>query len=157
MRDGRSAIGEITNAPIHDLKNRIGAEIKTLPEHGLDRKRLMTMDRFSLLAVIAAGEALRHAGLTVDASNTARVGTVVGVGIFGVECVEENYRALFLEGKPRASVFSRAAHHAERAGRPGQHAIRPARALSSASPRPAPRPTMPLPRPPTSCGSAAPT
>src|SRR5690606_26187649 len=51
-------------------------------------------------------EALRHAGLTVDASNTTRVGTVIGVGTFGVECVEENYRALFIEGKPRASVFS---------------------------------------------------
>ena len=106
MRAGRSAIGEIEHAPIHELKHRIGAEIKALPEHGLDRKRMMTMDRFSLLAVIAAGEALRHAGLTVDASNTRRVGTVVGVGTFGVECVEENYRTLFIDKKPRASVFS---------------------------------------------------
>ncbi|MBU0584376.1 MAG: beta-ketoacyl-[acyl-carrier-protein] synthase family protein [Alphaproteobacteria bacterium] len=106
MRAGRSAIGEIEHAPIHELKYRIGAEIKALPEHGLDRKRMMTMDRFSLLSVIAAGEALRHAGLTVDASNTRRVGTVVGVGTFGVECVEENYRTLFIEKKPRASVFS---------------------------------------------------
>jgi nodulation protein E len=106
MCAGQSGIGELERSPIHDLKNRIGAEIKTLPDHGLDRKRLMTMDRFSLLAVIAAGEALRHSGLTVNASNTARVGTVIGVGTFGVECVEENYRGMFLEGKTRASVFS---------------------------------------------------
>ena len=106
MRAGRSAIGEMTVSPIHDLKNRVGAEIKQLPEHGLDRKRLITMDRFSLLALIAAGEALRDAGITIDASNTTRVGAVVGVGVFGVECVEENYRGIFLEGKPRASVFS---------------------------------------------------
>ncbi len=106
MRAGRSAIGQIEHAPIYDLKNRVGAEIKTLPDHGIDRKRMMTMDRFSLLAIIAAGEAIRHAGLTVDATNTARIGTVVGVGTFGAECVEENYRGIFLEGKPRASVFS---------------------------------------------------
>jgi nodulation protein E len=106
MRAGRSAIGEMTVSPIHDLKSRIGAEIKQLPEHGLDRKRLMTMDRFSVLALIAAGEALRQAGVTIDASNSTRVGAAVGVGVFGVECVEENYRGIFLEGKPRASVFS---------------------------------------------------
>ena len=106
MRGGRSAIGEMTVSPIHDLKHRIGAEIKQLPDHGIDRKRLITMDRFSLLALIAAGEALRHAGITIDASNSARVGAAIGVGVFGVECVEENYRAIFLEGKPRTSVFS---------------------------------------------------
>ena len=52
MRAGRQAIGPITTAPLHELKVRIGAEIKELPNHGIDRKRLVTMDRFSLLAEI---------------------------------------------------------------------------------------------------------
>jgi nodulation protein E len=106
MRAGRSGIGEITTAPLHELKVRIGAEIKELPDHGLDKKRLVTMDRFSLLAVIAAGEAIRQAGLTVDESNTARVGATIGTGIFGAETAEDNYRGLFIEGRPRASVFT---------------------------------------------------
>ena len=106
MRAGRSAIGTITTTPLHDLKNTIGAEIKQLPEHGLDRKRLITMDRFSLLAIIAAGEALRDAGVAVDASNATRVGAVVGVGVFGVECIEDNYRGILVEGRPRANVFT---------------------------------------------------
>ena len=58
MRAGRSAIGPIDGPPLHELKGRIGAEIKTLPDIGLERRRLVTMDRFSLLAVIAAAEAL---------------------------------------------------------------------------------------------------
>ena len=29
-----------------------------------------------------------------------------GVGVFGVECIEENYRGILVEGKPRANVFS---------------------------------------------------
>ncbi|RJG43099.1 beta-ketoacyl-[acyl-carrier-protein] synthase family protein [Mesorhizobium sp. DCY119] len=106
MRAGRSGIGEITTAPLHELKVRIGAEIKELPDHGLDKKRLVTMDRFSLLAVIAAGEAIRQAGLSVDESNTARIGATIGTGIFGAETAEDNYRGLFIEGRPRASVFT---------------------------------------------------
>lgn len=106
MRAGRSSIGEITTAPLHELKVRIGAEIKQLPEHGIDKRRLSTMDRYSLLAVLAAGQAIAQAGVKVDAANSLRVGAVIGTGIFGAETTEDNYRGLFLEGRTRASVFS---------------------------------------------------
>ena len=106
MRSGRPGIGAITTAPLHELKVRIGAEIKTLPENDLDHKRTVTMDRFSLLAALAAGEAIRNAGLTVDETNTTRIGAVVGTGIYGAMTAEENYRAVLLEGKPRAAIFT---------------------------------------------------
>jgi nodulation protein E len=106
MREGRSAIGEITTVPMYELKVRIGAEVKALPEHGIDRKRLVTMDRFSLLAVIAAREAIRQSGLEVSEANERRVGAAVGTGIFGAGTIEENYRGLFIEKRGRADVFS---------------------------------------------------
>jgi nodulation protein E len=106
MRAGRSAIGEITTVPMYELKVRIGAEVKALPDHGIDRKRLVTMDRFSLLAVIAATEAIRQSGLAVSEANEKRIGAAVGTGIFGAGTAEENYRGLFLEGRTRADVFS---------------------------------------------------
>ena len=106
MRSGRSGIGEITTTPLHELKVRIGAEIKELPAHGLERRRLVTMDRFSLLAVIAAQRAIRQAGLAIDDSNAARVGAVVGTGIFGGVTAEDNYRAVLVERRPRADVFT---------------------------------------------------
>ena len=106
MRSGRPGIGAITTAPLHELKVRIGAEIKTLPENDLDHKRTVTMDRFSLLAALAAGEAIRNAGLTVDETNTTRIGAVVGTGIYGAMTAEENYRAVLLDGKPRAAIFT---------------------------------------------------
>src|SRR5262245_47633156 len=98
MRAGRPGIDEITTAPLYELKVRIGAEIRQLPDHGIDRRRLVTMDRFSLLAVIAAQEAIRQAGLTIDESNTARVGAVVGTGIFGGRTNEDNYRSVLVDG-----------------------------------------------------------
>jgi nodulation protein E len=106
MREGRSAIGEITTVPMYELKVRVGAEVKALPEHGIERKRLVTMDRFSLLAVIAAGEAIRQSGIAVTEANAKRIGAAVGTGIFGSNTIEENYRGLFIDKRGRADVFS---------------------------------------------------
>lgn len=104
MREGRSGIGEIDSEALHDMKGRLGAQIGTLPEHGLDRRRLITMDRFSLLAVIAATEALKESRLDLADVDRSRVGAVVGTGIFGSETMEENFRGLLLENK-RPNVF----------------------------------------------------
>jgi nodulation protein E len=106
MRAGRSAIDELTTVPLGGLKVHTGAEIRQLPDHSIDRKSLITMDRFSLLAVLAAGEAIRQSGLALDREDRSRVGAVVGAGIGGWEAVEEGYRALLVEGKSRVGVFS---------------------------------------------------
>jgi nodulation protein E len=106
MREGRSAIGPLGGETLKDVKIAIGSEIKQLPEHGIDRRRTVSMDRFSLLAVIAAREAMAHAGLQVTDANTYRVGTVVGVGVFGAETTDDNYRRLMVEGKSRTDIFA---------------------------------------------------
>ena len=45
-------------------------------------------------------------GLRVDEKNTYRVGAAVGVGVFGAETTDDNYRKVFLEGKPRPEIFT---------------------------------------------------
>ncbi|WP_173935052.1 beta-ketoacyl-[acyl-carrier-protein] synthase family protein [Chelativorans sp. Marseille-P2723] len=106
MCAGRSAIGPIATAELHDVKVRIGAEIKSLPQHGLASKRLVTMDRNSLLAVIAAGEALKHSGLQIAGEAAHRAGAVIGVGVCGWYAIEESYRAILLEKKSRVGIFT---------------------------------------------------
>ncbi|WP_201413636.1 beta-ketoacyl-[acyl-carrier-protein] synthase family protein [Mesorhizobium sp. J8] len=106
MREGRSAIGPLVNSELHELKGIIGAEIKALPQHDVARKQLVSMDRFSLLAVIAAREAMRQAGLSADAGNPYRFGATVGVGICGWDSIEENYRAILLNGASRAALLT---------------------------------------------------
>lgn len=103
MKAGRSAIGSLST-PQHDGKVRIGAEIATMPDSGIDPKQLIAVDRFTLLALIAAGEALRQAGLPTDMPGD-RLGAVIGTGIFGVESTDDNYRGLLLENR-RPSVFT---------------------------------------------------
>ncbi|MES0051985.1 beta-ketoacyl-[acyl-carrier-protein] synthase family protein [Mesorhizobium sp. M0053] len=105
MREGRSAIGPIVNSELHELRVRIGAEIKALPEHDIDRKQLLSMDRFSLLAVLAAREAMRQAGLSSKEGNSYRFGATVGVGGCGWDAIEQTYRAILLGGK-RAALLT---------------------------------------------------
>ncbi|GLS32301.1 3-oxoacyl-[acyl-carrier-protein] synthase NodE [Mesorhizobium albiziae] len=105
MREGRSAIGPIVNSEFHELRVRIGAEIKALPEHDIDGKQLVSMDRFSVLAVLAAREAMRQAGLSSKEGNTYRFGATVGVGGCGWDAIEQTYRALLLGGK-RAALLT---------------------------------------------------
>ena len=40
MREGRSAIGPLGSEQLADLKVSTGCELKQLPDHGIDRKRL---------------------------------------------------------------------------------------------------------------------
>ena len=106
MREGRPAIGQLSGETLTDIKVKIGSEIKTLPDHGIERKRTVSMDRFSLFAVIAAREALAQSGLQIGETNTYRVGATVGVGVYGAETADENYRKVLVEQKPRAEIFT---------------------------------------------------
>lgn len=106
MREGRSAIRPFVKVPQRDLKVQTGGEIVDLSTDSIERRRLITMDRFSVLAVLAAGEAIRHAGLDLEAIDRTRVGVTVGTGVCGWEAIEDSYRQVFLEGKSRAGVFT---------------------------------------------------
>jgi len=106
MRNGRSAIKDFSNAAELDLKVRIGAQIVQMPEHSIDRRQVSTMDRFSLLAAIASSEAMAQAGLVVTAQNSSRIGAVVGTGIFGAETVDEGYKLIYKDGKPRVPILT---------------------------------------------------
>jgi nodulation protein E len=105
MREGRSAIGEISSPHLDD-KVRIGAQIKALPSFDIDKRRLVAIDRFALLAAMSADQALRQAGISASGMDARRIGAVVGTGIFGAETADENYWALLVENKPRPSVFT---------------------------------------------------
>lgn len=105
LRNGRSAIRELVGVP-EGLKVKTGAQIHALPEHSIDRRQVSTMDRFSLLAAIAAGEALRQSGIEVTEANERRIGAVVGTGILGVETIDEGYFMLYRENKSRVPILS---------------------------------------------------
>ncbi len=106
MRDGMCGIGPITTVSVEDLKGSIGAEIKQLPDIGLDHRRLVTMDRVAHLAVLAADEAWKQAGIVAENHNMTRFGAVVGVGTFGGISIDEAYRAVWKDMKKHPPIFT---------------------------------------------------
>jgi nodulation protein E len=106
MKAGHCSIGELTTISLKDLKGNIGAEIKQLPDIGLDHRRLVTMDRFSHMAVLAADEAAHQAGLDFDEKSQFRAGVIVGVGTFGGITIDEAYRAVWVDMKRSPPIFT---------------------------------------------------
>lgn len=76
----------------------------------LGRARVVTMDRFSQLSVLAARSAWADAGLdsasALDAAERERACVMWGTGGGGIQTVERGYRDLFVRGRPRISPLS---------------------------------------------------
>jgi nodulation protein E len=106
MAEGRSGIGPVTHFDLEDLTIRIGGQVKRDVTDVVPVRRRAMYDRFSLLAIAAAQDALAHSGLEITEENAPRCGTVIGVGNCGWEAVEEGFRRAFIEGKRRAKIFS---------------------------------------------------
>ena len=71
----------------------------------MDLKESRRMDRFSQLAVSAAGLALEDSGIDLDKENSERLGVVVGNGNGGFPTTEENARILVAKGGMKISPF----------------------------------------------------
>jgi 3-oxoacyl-[acyl-carrier-protein] synthase II len=102
---GRSAIGPITRFDAKDQRSRIAAEVKDLEAgNDLPPDDLRTYDRFQLMAVLAALDAVRDAGLDGEPLGD-RAAAIVGTGIGGIETIERNDEALRARGPRRVSPY----------------------------------------------------
>jgi 3-oxoacyl-[acyl-carrier-protein] synthase II len=86
----RSAVRPITRFDPTPFRSRIAAELPDFrPQDFLDARRVRRYDRFSQLAVVAAGLALEDAGLLLAREDRDRVGTTMGSALGGVAYAEE--------------------------------------------------------------------
>ena len=102
---GHSGLGALS-IDRKDLKTNIGGQIRLIDDAIIDPRQRVTMGRFSVLAVLAAHEAVKAAGLDLRAFDLRRAGAAVGVAVWGSDAVEEGYRDVFLEGKKRVNIFT---------------------------------------------------
>ena len=102
MRHGRCGIGELAFENVDRLSIRIGGQIRGYdPEAVFSRQQLSLYDRFTQFALIAADEALGQSGLVITEALGERTGVVLGTAGGGLHTQEENYRAVYAEGKNR--------------------------------------------------------
>jgi nodulation protein E len=75
------------------------------PREKIDGRHSPMLDRFSVLALVAAQQAIAQSGLTLSKGGL-RTGCMVGVGTAGAETIDEMYQKIFLGGAKRANVFT---------------------------------------------------
>ena len=104
---GKSGIGKISNFEItDDYAAQIAGEIKDFdPKDHFERKSIKKMDRYTILALIAAKEAMEDSGLLETEFNHDKAGVMVATGIGGMESFEIEAVKLSQKGPKRISPF----------------------------------------------------
>ncbi len=106
LRSGRNGVAGITLFDASRHACRFAAEVKNFnPAGWLEPKEAKRWDRFCQFGVVAAKQAVGHAGLVIDASNAQRVGVAIGSGVGGLLMMETQAHVLADRGPDRVSPF----------------------------------------------------
>ena len=103
---GRSGIGPMMLADPTDYPCRVSGEVSDFdPDRYIERRESRRMSRFSQLAVAAAQEAMRDAGLADASIDGERTATILGNGNGGYPDIDAAMRVLVERGGMRISPF----------------------------------------------------
>ena len=131
---GRSGIGALEFRDVERLTIRIGAQVRGWPGiPGMTAREASLWDPFTRYAIAAAGEAVAMAGLA--GNDLSQAGVILGTAAGGIATWEDNYRAVFADGKDRVPplVVPRLMHNAAPSHVSIRHGLRgPAFSVSSA-------------------------
>jgi len=106
MREGRCGIGPLEFRDVERLSIRIGGQVRDyVPDTVFNRQQLALYDRFTQFTLIAAREAIAQAGLEFTGQLADQSGVVLGNSGGGLNTQDENYRAVYEEGKNRVHPF----------------------------------------------------
>jgi 3-oxoacyl-[acyl-carrier-protein] synthase II len=88
--NGVSGAGPITHFDTTNFKTKFACEVKNFKvnEH-LDRKEARKMDLYTQYAIVAAKEAIEDSGMDLETVDKNKIGVIYGVGIGGLNTLEE--------------------------------------------------------------------
>ena len=106
MREGRCGIGPLEIRDVDRLAIQIGGQVKGYdPDAHYNRQQQALYDRFTQFTLLSAKEALDQAGLDLEGHLSVQTGVVLGTAGGGVNTWDDNYRAVYEEGKNRVHPF----------------------------------------------------
>jgi len=106
MREGRCGIGPLNIRDVDRLAVKIGGQVTGYDEHShFNRQQIALYDRFTQFALFAAQQAIAQSGLEFSGELAARSGVIFGTSGGGLSTQDENYRAVYEEGKNRVHPF----------------------------------------------------
>jgi 3-oxoacyl-[acyl-carrier-protein] synthase II len=105
--NGVSGAEPITRFDASKFKTRFACEVKKFdPAAFFDRKEAKKYDLYTMFALVAADEAIAHAGLDLDKIDRNRAGVVWASGIGGIGTFFDELKGFFAgDGTPRFSPF----------------------------------------------------
>jgi len=106
LQAGVSGVRRITRFDACDHASKIAAEVRDFDvDEFVGKKDRKKMDTFIQYGLGAATRAMEDSGLEIDDQNAERVGVVVGVGIGGLQTIEEAHLSYMETGLKRFSPF----------------------------------------------------
>jgi len=106
MREGRCGIGELEFRDVDRLAIRIGGQVRGYDAEAVfNRQQLALYDRFTQFTLLAARQAMAQSGLEFSGELANKSGVVLGTSGGGLTTQDENYRAVYEEGKNRVHPF----------------------------------------------------
>lgn len=104
IKEEKIGFGPITYFDASEYKCKLAAQVKDFdPTEHMDKKAVRRMEQFCQFAVVAAGEALKDAGINMEAEDAFRVGCNVGSGIGSLQTMEREYDRLKEKGPNKVS------------------------------------------------------
>ncbi|MGW1887072.1 beta-ketoacyl-[acyl-carrier-protein] synthase family protein [Streptomyces sp. NPDC001970] len=119
LSNGRTATRGITLFDPTGFRSRIAAECDfDAAAHGLGSEQIQRADRYVQFAMVAAGEALRDAGLDPEHEDPWRIGVSLGTAVGGTTRLEHDYVKVSSSGRRWDVDHSEAEPHLHRAFSP---------------------------------------
>lgn len=106
FREGRCGITDLDIRDKDRLSIQIGGQVHNWdPEAHFNRQQIVLYDKFTQFTLLAARQAVAQAGLDFDGRLGYDAGVVLGTAGGGVNTWDDNYRAVYEEGKNRVHPF----------------------------------------------------
>jgi 3-oxoacyl-[acyl-carrier-protein] synthase II len=105
--EGKSGVGKITLFPVTDeYPTRIAAEVKDFePTTYVEKKKLKEVARFIPFSLASTTMALEQSGLVLTDELREQIGVYIGVGLGGIENLEDCTLTLNSKGPKRVSPY----------------------------------------------------
>ena len=112
--NGESGISKVTQFDVHDLPAKIAGTVPEgatdlglfCPDDWVEPKEQRKVDRFILLGMVAASQAVQNSGwIAKTPEEQNRTGVIIGSGIGGLQQIHDNAIKLNESGPRRISPF----------------------------------------------------
>ncbi|NOZ04042.1 MAG: beta-ketoacyl-ACP synthase II [FCB group bacterium] len=101
---GVSGINKITTFDTENFPVRFAGELTDFDaEQFLEPREIRKLDRFSVLALVAAQEAISQAAIDWDTVEKHRIGVTLGTGVGGIQTLEQQHTVILNRGPRRVS------------------------------------------------------